>query len=1111
MAPGGWAYYARDVAVGLDDYYGGHGEEPGRWMGRGAVAAGVGGLVEVEQLGRLFGQGRHPVSGEALGCAWDHHDPDVVAGYSVSLSAPKSVSLLWGLGDHRLSQEVRSAHDAAVTATVDYLEEHAAFSRAGKAGMFQLDSDGLVVAAYVHRTSRTLDPQLHTHLLVSAKVRRSDGAWRALDGRDLFAQQKAASGVYQAALRTELAARLGVDWDTPSAHGHADVAGVPEELRRHFSARREQVQARGAARVAVAEAERGRDLSAAERAVEYQRAAYETRPSKGDELHDTMALRARWMAEAEAAGHPPRRWVPAVLGRDTPPVTLDRERLGVDVLATLGEERSTWGRAEVVAEVCRRLPPRLVSSAERVLVQAEELTDEVLAHGDVVRLAAPPSAVVPRGLCRRDGLGTHERHGAARYTTRATLALEASVLDFAANGRQAGVAAVPAEVIEEAVANQRLDDDQAEAVRRLCGGGEALVCLVGPAGAGKTRSLAAARGAWAVSGVRVRGLAPSANAASVLVTEAGVPADTVAKFLWENATGDPAPPWRLDYGEVVIVDEAAQLATRDMARLAWAVAAAGGKLVLVGDHRQLASVEAGGMFRLLVADTKAAELTGVRRFVEPWEREASRRVRDGDTTVVGEYERQGRLSGGTREDALEAAFDAWRRARAAGESVVVMAGDHESVNTLALRARAVRVAAGEVARTGIVVGAQTVGAGDEVVTTQNDRRLLTSRQAWVRNGDRWVVRTIDPDGSMVVEDARRGRVRLPTEYSAEHLVLAYAVTVHKAQGLTVDRGILLVDETTRAEAVYVGMTRGRLSNHAYVVCEHEGDEHGRGAVPTPAEILARVVGRPGAELSATETLRQELARSEDLAYLMPVLLQAHAYIDARAGRDLAGVLPTLRAAAAEEPDHDRLAGTLARRLDQARGAVGVARERKEALRTEVEALARPRGLLKRADHGLGEATYLLSQAEQDLARAANDATRLASEVRRVGPPTDGAAAARLGTAERSQAARNEWLAEHPTEAAWQKDLVNRVSRRRGELGRSAEERHPEHVVRLIGCPQAGTDDRQEWRARAAAIEAYRERWRVEPDRLGREDDLRGEQAREWNRVEVRCVACGCLL
>ncbi len=430
-----------------------------------------------------------------------------------------------------------------------------------------------------------------------------------------------------------------------------------------------------------------------------------------------------------------------------------------------------------------------------------------------------------------------------------------------------------------------------------------------------------------------------------------------------------------------------------------------------------------------------------------------------------------------------------------------MAGDHESVDALALRARAVRVAAGEVAGAGIVVGAQVVGVGDEVVTTQNDRRLLTGRRAWVRNGDRWVVRTIDPDGSMVVEDARRGRVRLPAEYSAEHLVLAYAVTVHKAQGLTVDRGILFVDEVTRAEAAYVGMTRGRLSNHAYVVCEHEADDHGTDYVPTPAEVLARVMIRPGAELSATETLRQELARSEDLGFLMPVLSQARACVDARAGPDLAGALPALRAAAAEEPDHDRLARTLARRLDQARAAVAAARERREALREEVEASARPRGLFRRAGDGLGEATYQLSQAEQDLARAVTNATRLASELRRVGPPTEGAAAARLREAERAQAGREEWLAEHPTEAAWQRDLVNRVSKRRDELGRRAEERLPEHVVRLLGRPPAGTDDRQEWRARAAAIEAYRERWRVEPDRLGREYDRRGEQAREWNRVE----------
>jgi hypothetical protein len=93
---------------------------------------------------------------------------------------------------------------------------------------------------------------------------------------------------------------------------------------------------------------------------------------------------------------------------------------------------------------------------------------------------------------------------------------------------------------------------------------------------------------------------------------------------------------------------------------------------------------------------------------------------------------------------LEAAFEAWRAAGAAGESVVVMAVDHDSVDSLAMRARAVGVAAGEVAARGIVVGSQVVGVGDEVVTTQNDRRLLTSRRSWVRNGDRWVVGRSSP-------------------------------------------------------------------------------------------------------------------------------------------------------------------------------------------------------------------------------------------------------------------------------------------------------------------------------------------------------------------------------
>ena len=202
MAPADWRYYASQVALGLEDYYCGRGEAPGWWAGSGAATVGLSGQVDPTQLAALFGQGRHPVSGEALGKPWDHKAADgVVAGFSLSLSAPKSVSVLWALGGKAVGAEVAAAHYAAVAVTVAFLEDHAAFSRSGKAGVFQVDTEGLIIAGFVHRVSRAVDPNLHTHLLVSNKLRCSDGRWRAVDGRELYAMQKPAGNLYQAALR----------------------------------------------------------------------------------------------------------------------------------------------------------------------------------------------------------------------------------------------------------------------------------------------------------------------------------------------------------------------------------------------------------------------------------------------------------------------------------------------------------------------------------------------------------------------------------------------------------------------------------------------------------------------------------------------------------------------------------------------------------------------------------------------------------------------------------------------------------------------------------------------------------------------------------------------
>ena len=205
----------------------GVGEAPGVWTGAGATAAGISGTVSAEALGLAFDEARHPGTGEPLGRPWR---ADGVIGFDATFSAPKSVSLLFALGDAEVRAEVRAAHVAAVEdAGLAYLEDHAAFTRRGRNGVMITDTDGLVIARFEHRTSRALDPQLHSHCLILNKVRDAqDGSWRALHGRPLFEEAKTAGMLYQAALRAELTRRLGVAWGPVSEHGQAELAGIPQ-------------------------------------------------------------------------------------------------------------------------------------------------------------------------------------------------------------------------------------------------------------------------------------------------------------------------------------------------------------------------------------------------------------------------------------------------------------------------------------------------------------------------------------------------------------------------------------------------------------------------------------------------------------------------------------------------------------------------------------------------------------------------------------------------------------------------------------------------------------------------------------------------------------------
>ena len=936
VTPATVSYYSDEVARGMEDYYAGRGEAKGVWVGAGSAHEGLDGEVSAEELARLF-DARHPRLGDSLGAPYTVRDGfDRVTGWDLTFSSPKSVSVLWAVGGGDIGLEVRDAHDAAVRTALAYLEEHAAFSRTGKAGVRQVDTHGLVAAGFVHRSSRAGDPQLHTHVLVSGRVRCEDGVWRSLDSRAMHRQLKPGGMVYQAALRAELTERLGVAWTSVDRNGQAEITGVPLGLRRLFAQRRAVVEIRAAELIGELEGKAGRSLTPVERRRAFERAVLETRHAKTHGVGETdIGLHDRWAVEAERAGHAPASWIGDTVRRPQL-ASPDHADAVQEIVDEVARSTSTWRRADVVRAAARRAPAS--GTAEEARAWIESTADLVLADPSVVTLVAP-ELTPPDELVRRDGRCVFDRHDAARYTTLATLEIEQRVVDLVDVGRHAGRGIAATAAVERAVDTCGLTADQADLVQAVTQDGDTVVCVVGPAGAGKSRAMGAAAEAWTACGIPVRGLAVSAVAAGVLAEEAAIPAETIAKFLFEHDRPEgPDERWRLRPGEVVIVDEAGMVASRELARLALLADQASAKLVLVGDHAQLGAVQAGGLFRLL-ADGHAIELTGARRFAHDWERQASLRLRSRDPNVLAIYEEHGRIVDSDRLGVLEHAARAWLQARAEGESLVVCATDHATVSAICDTVRAARVRAGEVEPGGVAAGGQIVGTGDEIVSLRNDRTLTTTTAGgWVRNGDRWQIAERHPDGSLTVSHiGGHGRTCLPADYVVEHVALAYALTVHKAQGVTVDRALVVVDDTTTAEALYVGMTRGRHDNTALVSADALREEHHDAPASTQA-VLGAALARTAAEQAAIDALHEAFNRSESLAVLAPRL----ANLDAQLQRDTPeDPEPEIRRLAARRAYVERHArpGVLTRAgrddrrrlqgLDQEQGQLEAAREQRD--------------------------------------------------------------------------------------------------------------------------------------------------------------------------------------
>jgi hypothetical protein len=678
-----------------------------------------------------------------------------------------------------------------------------------------VDAEGIVVGVFRQHTSRKLDPQLHTHAVIANRVPAPDRRWLALDARTIKLDQRTLSALYHANLRSELTLRLGLRWQTPE-HGISEIADFDGEVLAEFSQRTNDVKRRLDVKLARFRTDLGRDPTARERWKLEREAVVDSRPSKPH--GPTFAgLRQEWRDRVRALGHDPERFVENVVGRQRRLVGIDARtaaRLVDCALTSLGEGQSTWRPAELVRELAAAVPTTVTVDSEQLTGFLQRFAD----HAAGVR-CVDISRPVPAGLSlRRDGRPISESAVDRALTTKAILDEEERLMAWAEHCQAGGGVPTRVPVIGN---GDGLDQTQTEAVAAVTGN-RALELIVGPAGAGKTTTLATAVSGLQAQGRSTFGVAPTAAAAEVLAAETGLAADTLDKLLTEHqhTTRPPQLAYDLPIGTTVIVDEAGTAATPKLAGLAVLADQRRWRIVLVGDPRQFSAVGRGGMFAHLVDSHGAVELDQVHRFRRHWERQASLRLRAGDPGVLAEYDRQGRVHGGRLEQMEVDILEAWEQARGRGETVALMANSTDTVARLNRLAQQTRIRSGELdaSKPSLRSGEEWMLIGDEVVTRRNDRALRTDRGLMVKNRDKWTIESIHPDRSVTLT-GRTGRVRLPGDYVAEDLELGYAQTSHATQGRTVDTALLLIDSHTDSRGIYTPMTRGREANHAYVVVE----------------------------------------------------------------------------------------------------------------------------------------------------------------------------------------------------------------------------------------------------------------------------------------------------
>ncbi|MGN6113870.1 MAG: MobF family relaxase [Luteimonas sp.] len=734
-----------------------------QWLGMGALSLGLEGEVDIQAMEKLA-HGFGP-DGQRLR---QNSGDNTRVGHDFTFSSVKPFSNEYSVRDHQQRDKLLSTHHEAVDAAMGWLETQARV-RTGKAGQGeQLETRGLVASRHTHFGSRELDPQIHSHVLIYNAAQGSDGKWRALHADYMCNATRAAGALYRAEHAWQLR-KLGygivkdreLDADgRETGDVYFKIAGIDQALVDRISTRRQQILEH-----------------IKEHGGTFDQAALATRKHKDEPTYGELVK--MWeQSLKEAQEKDPSLKVPTLEELHSKACVLDEGITDDDILRRLHNHEASFTKHDLI----ERIALEHVGQKDAKAVLQE--VDDFLKRAPVVEL-------------------THHQDpklmpGEVKYAAQWMLDMEQEIGRRGRERLNDTVVMVSPETVEEAVAaieqknGFKLSQEQIDVALHQCAetGGTAIVS--GRAGTGKTTTSEVAVLAWRLHGQEVLGVSTSWDAAKKLEAEAGIPAFSAEKLLWDLDHGNI----ELTNRHVLIFDEAGMAGTQVIHRLQTYTDAAGSKLVLQGDKHQLQPVSAGNPFDLLTKAVGHKELTNILRQKAQDDRELANLHYDERNAqkIIDTLDSQHRIYRTEfRKQAAELAADHYMADPTPARDKLAIGGPRADVRMLNKAIRDRRKNAGELGQKEITFKAKADGAWHELTVAEGERIRFTAKNKSMKvvNGFQGVIQKIEPGR----QHSHRLTVRLESDIPSQDgrvvafdtadyqsLTHAYAMTVHKSQG-----------------------------------------------------------------------------------------------------------------------------------------------------------------------------------------------------------------------------------------------------------------------------------------------------------------------------------------